>query len=318
MRIAIIGGGLDMLTLPEALNEWCNNVDCYLVQRHADELVKGKPLKVILNELKISNFTVKDELDFQGKIRDKQYDLVFGLGPAWVISEETLRLAKKWVNINSIPLPKYMGGAHSTWQLLNDDNSGSIVFQEIGFPVDQGKILARFNFKYTDEHYYPELRMQENSKQILLSLKFAMDKIMRKSQDSLSYIDISQTEHWPRLSTAIHGWIDWRWSSSEIVRFIHAFGEPFEGAKTELIGHVVYFRQANIIDKGSFHPFGAGTIIRHQSDEQIDVVSSDGIIRVNAIIPEALHRNSIRGLRFHTSVDKLETAKKTNLFSKDM
>lgn len=318
MRIAIIGGGLDMLTLPQTLRKWSNLIDCYLVDRHANAMFNGKSLKELLNDAKILNFLVKDELDFRAKISDKHYDLIFGLGPAWIISRKTLSLANLWININAIPLPRYMGGAHSTWQLLNDDNSGSILFQEIDFPVDKGKIFAKFDFSYTKEQASPEARLRENSRQLLLNLETVMNEIIEGKHDSASYLDFSQAEYWPRLSTEIHGWIDWGWTSVEIIRFIGAFGDPYEGAKTELMGHVVYFRHAHMLEERTFHPFTAGTIVRHQSNHGVDVAVTDGIIRLNALIPEALRRKSLRGLRFHTPIDKLEIAKTTNLFSKDM
>jgi methionyl-tRNA formyltransferase len=318
MRIAIIGGGLDMLTLPHALRKWSHIIDCYLVDRHANAIINGKSLLELLNDAQIPNFLVEDELDLQSKIGDKHYDLIFGLGPAWIISRKTLGLANLWININSIPLPRYMGGAHSTWQLLNEDDSGSIVFQEIDFPVDQGKILAKFDFSYTKEQASPEARLRENSRQLLLNLETAMIGIIEGKHDSTRFLDLSQAEYWPRLSTKIHGWVDWGWTSVEIVRFIAAFGEPYEGAKTELMGHVVYFRHAHMLEERTFHPFSAGTIVRHQPNGGIDVAVTDGIIRLNVLIPEALPRKSLKGLRFHTPIDKLEIAKTTNLFSTDM
>ena len=307
-----------MLTLPKALNKWCDDVDCYLAVRHATEKINGESLGELLNKSRIRNFIVENELEFQGMIRQKEYDLVLGMGPAWVISRETLKFAGFWVNINSIPLPKYMGGAHSTWQLLNGDDIGSIVFQEIGFPVDEGRILKRFDFSYSLGHNSPLARLRENSKQLLHHIEEVMSILLKDPSVSQGFIDPSEAEFWPRLSTDIHGWIDWQWTSLEIITFIHAFGDPFEGAKTELLGRIIHFKEAILIEQRVFHPFSRGIIIRHNRDESIDVVVADGIIRLNPIFPQTIELKSLKGLRLHTPFDKLEKAKKSNLNSEDM
>ena len=45
------------------------------------------------------------------------------------------------LNFNGIPVPKYLGGAHYTWQILNSDKSGGNVLQEITENIDKGPIL---------------------------------------------------------------------------------------------------------------------------------------------------------------------------------
>jgi methionyl-tRNA formyltransferase len=142
--------------------------------------------------------------------------------------------------------------------------------------------------------------------------------ILDDAKVSQGFIDLSEAEYWPRLSTDIHGWIDWQWTSLEIIRFIHAFGDPFEGAKTELLGRVIHFKEAFLIEQRIFHPFSQGIITRHNADESIDVVVADGIIRLIPIFPQTIGLKSLKGLRLHTPFDKLEKAKKSNLNSKDM
>ena len=47
-------------------------------------------------------------------------------------------------------------------------------------------------------------------------------------------------DYYPRLSTKINGWIDWSWKPENLERFINAFDEPYEGAKTYLYNDEVY------------------------------------------------------------------------------
>lgn len=318
MRIALLGGGLDVLALPSALRSHCESVDCYLAPRHALEVYNGMTLKELLDESHITNFVVENDFVFQSLIKDESYDLVFGLGPAWIISKKTLSLASKWVNINPIPIPKYLGGAHSTWQVLHQDNLGSIVFQEIGFPVDRGKIIARFDFTYSSEQSDTESRLNENSKQLNQIISEAVTAITQTSSNSKIDQGFGNREYWPRLNTESQGWIDWSWTALEIVRFILAFGRPFVGAHSELLGEVVYFEEAVLLEHKELHPFSAGIIVRSNSQHTLDIAVKDGFLRVKVRLPVTLTPQYIEGLRFHTPVEKLELAKKISLRTKDL
>lgn len=318
MRIALLGGGLDMLSLPHALGKWCQSVHCYLAPRHGREEFDGVTLGNLLNNSKIQNFLVKSESELKLMIKNQEYDLILGIGPAWIISEETLLLAKNWVNINAIPIPKYMGGAHSSWQLLNGDFAGAITFQELSLPVDTGKILAMFRFPYLPEHSTPELRLRENSRQLLLVLTEAMNAIISSSVGMNEELNLGESEYWPRLNTEIHGWIDWGWRGLEIVNFIQAFGSPYPGAHSELLNETVYFKAAVVLESMKLHPFSAGIIIKSHSNGSIDIATKDAILRVTIKQVENMASKRLEGLRFHTPIEKLELARTTNLRSKDM
>ena len=69
--------------------------------------------------------------------------------------------------------------------------------------------------------------------------------------------------YWPRLSTEINGYIDWNMSTSNIIKFINAFDDPYEGCKTFLNKKVVYFKSVEIykIEK-NYHPFQKGLVFR--------------------------------------------------------
>ena len=318
MKIALLGGGMDIHALPLALSSLCPSVDCYLAPRYAREIFDGKTLEERLNDSGIRNFIVNDESAFQFLIKDKGYDLILGLGPAWILSETTLSLANRWVNINPIPIPKYLGGAHSTWQLLHHDDLGSIIFQEISFPVDRGQVLARFDFTYSSEHTTPESRLAENSRQLIRIIKEAVGRIEEKPKHLHNDVDFLNREYWPRLNTETHGWIDWHWTGLEIVRFVQAFAQPYVGAHSELLGEKVYFENAIFLESRDLHPFSAGIIVRSNSRASLDVAVKDGILRVAMKLPVKSDLQYIEGLRFHTPVAKLELAKKVNLRSRDM
>jgi methionyl-tRNA formyltransferase len=318
MKIALLGGGLDMNRLSQKLKKQSHHVHCFLTLRHSQEDFNGITLMELLIESQVNYTIVDTELDLRNKINSEEFDLVLGLGPAWVISRDTLRCAKQWVNINFIPVPKFMGGAHSTWQILNEQFSSSIVFQEMSFPVDRGNILARYDFHYGPEHLTPQSRFEENSRQLMLFIDDALLKISIKNGTPKVSIDYKDREYWPRLNSEIHGWIDWNWSGEEIAKFVGAFGSPYIGAHTNLLGNTLYFRTAEFSECENIHPFSAGIIIRQETKNEFIVAVRGGHLKVTIIVAPTLESTFLEGLRFHTPIGKLDLARSTNLRSTDL
>jgi methionyl-tRNA formyltransferase len=318
MNIALLGGGIGMNQLAIALERKSHNVHCYFSPRHAWEEINGISMVKLMNDYGIKHSIAETEQDFGEQIRGKSYDLVLGLGPAWLISRATLNYAKKWVNINSIPAPKFLGGAHSTWQILNQNFIGSTVFQEMEYPIDRGRILAKYDFSYKPEHYTPQSRFEENSRQLILIIEEALHNIMNKVSDQGILIDYSDREYWPRLNSEVHGWIDWAWSGNEIVNFVQAFGSPYIGAHSNLLENTVYFKAAEFVENQGMHPFSAGIIIRQNGKDEFVVAVKGGYLRVLTKPVPNLESLFLEGLRFHSPISKLDIARSTNLRSKDM
>ena len=45
------------------------------------------------------------------------------------------------LNFNPTPIPKFFGGAHYTWQILNKNLDSGLFIQEITKNVDRGEII---------------------------------------------------------------------------------------------------------------------------------------------------------------------------------
>ena len=99
---------------------------------------------------------------------------------------------------------------------------------------------------------------------------------------------------------------------------MQAFGLPFVGAHSELLGEVVYFEEAVLLERKELHPFSAGVIVRSNSQCLLDIAVKDGLIRVKVRLPVKLESEYLEGLRFHTPIEKLEIAKKMYLRAKDL
>ena len=55
----------------------------------------------------------------------------------------------------------------------------------------------------------------------------------------------------PRLNTPTHSYINWNWDAKDIVSFINAFSDPFQGARTFLNKKLFIIKKAKIQKKNS-------------------------------------------------------------------
>jgi methionyl-tRNA formyltransferase len=211
-----------------------------------------------------------------------------------------------------------MGGAHSTWQILNQESIGSIIFQEMDFPVDRGCVLAKYDFLYQPEHRTPQARMEENLRQIVRVIHEALQKVMASADSPGITLDFSSREYWPRLNSEIHGWIDWNWSGEEIASFIGAFGPPYIGAHSNLLGNTIYLKTAEFIETGQVHPFSAGIILRQDGENQFTIAVRGGHLKITTKPISNLKSVFLEGFRFYSPISKLDSARSTNLRSKDL
>lgn len=317
MKIALVGGGEGLLTALIALRPWCSETHSYYSLRHGQEMVNGAQLRSHLSRLEIAHWEAKSEKEFAQLIEQKEYDLVFGIGPEWIFSSFTLELAKRWININIIPFPRYLGGAHVTWQILNGDQEGSVVFQEMTREVDQGAILAKYDFRYSSSNDSPIVRFERNQEELKKTLpqfmsNFSLEKTIPQHRKS-----DQKGEYWPRLRTETHGWIDWNWSALHILRFINAFSHPYPGARTRLGNEIVVIRVGRILESREFHPFSAGIILRKNDGNSLIIACRDAVLELECEIPNDLRHSFLDGSRLFTLLEDLEFARESNLKTKD-
>lgn len=317
MKIALVGGGEGMLLAMSVLRERGSHVHAYCSFRHGQELVRGEQLASQFFSQGLPLSQINSEVEFAKVIDKENYDLIFGMGPEWIFSGTTLSLAKRWVNINIIPYPKYLGGAHVSWQILNGDLRGSVVFQEMIREVDKGKILDKFDFLYSSANDGPEHRFSRNQEELLRALpKFMSSFQLNAPMKDQHFVDEAR-EYWPRLKTDTHGWIDWSWSSLHILSFINAFSAPYPGARTRLGGYVITVLSGKVIEMRDFHPFSVGIILRKPDENSLVVATRDGILELECRLPEKIRCSFLEGSRVFTPSEDLELAMQSHLHTKD-
>lgn len=203
---------------------------------------------------------------------------------------------KKVINVHTTPLPKYRGAASDTWMILNGEwgtkQYGCMHFIDEG--IDTGDIIAKEYYKIPERCYPIDIfkkRMDLYSSLVPKGLnKLNSEGFKPIKQDS------SKATTFPRLFTPKDGRVDFKnFAGNEIIRFIHAFGYPYEGAHVYLSDKKVNILEAEFFEDNRFHSFANGLIFGKSLKSNAKVVVNGGYIIIKKI--------EVNG--DHASVDKI-------------
>jgi methionyl-tRNA formyltransferase len=292
-------------------------VAAILAPRHAEERLPlgGEVTLPAFRALGIPVFVVPDLNDARDLLKGEWTGLdalAFCFGAAWIFKPEVLRaFGAGMVNYNPIPVPRYLGGAHYTWQILNGDRSGGCILQLITKRLDRGAILraryfripavARTPADYFLAYHRPGCELMDGAlKDIMAGRRFKL-----KDYESLN----ARRLYLPRLNTLRNGYIDWRWSGAEIERFCCAFDRPYAGAGSFIDGVEIRLGDVRLEKETKFHPFLSGLIVRRLGD-RVWIAVDGGTLRVGSLRAEGADVKALarEGRRFATPTDKLHEA----------
>ena len=287
-RIMLIGGGDLMLFTAERLRETGYNVLAALAPRHAVEtlpLAKQVTLEAFRDK-GIEAFvaeTAADILSADTAPWRGEAAMALCFGPAWVFSQNVLAAFDTgMINFNGIPVPRYLGGAHYSWQIMNGDRTGACVLQTITMDIDRGPVLRRSDFDLAagvripqDYFVANDLRGRRFLGAVISDIKVGT----AFTPEPFSDLDPDRL-YFPRLFTPENAWIDWSWDGTEIEKFCCAFDDPYPGARTLCDGEIICLRGVRIEPVPvQFHPYQSGLIVRRQGDI-IWVATVGGLLRI--------------------------------------
>ena len=236
------------------------------------ELIKRKI------EYKCFNKFDDNALKFVNKLKNKN-SIIISLNSIWIFNKKTISKLKTIYNYHNIDLPRFRGAACHSWRIMMEVMKTTLNIHLVSEKIDQGVILLRKKIKIPKyclnlSDFYNHLTPYETD----LFEEF----IKNLNKKKLKFIKQNNSEsfYWPALKTHINGFIDWNWTSKEIVSFCHAFDSPFIGISTFLNNHKIHLTNGKISDKKKFHPFQIGLIYR-RIKSRIFVVTSDGGVSFN-------------------------------------
>ena len=308
--VTLIGSGDLMVQVAKYLRDKDIAVQVLYAKRHFDEAVFKLLESFGAKVVKCYDYpdTIPDVFD---SIQDYN-SLCLCFGPVWIFSPKFISwFGGRIFNYNGIPIPSYLGGAHFTWQILNQSWEGGCFIQQITSDIDRGLIVKSFRYSILESiDVKPRDFELANLKYGFSFLKEFLSEVISSNQIvfSCENIDWNQLTYFPRLHTSMHGWIDWSWSGDEIRRFCLAFSDPYPGARTSIGAQDVILKSVSFVETEPVHPFCRGLIFRVNKQKGfVDVWVRDGFLRVQSIL-NLNTGDSVSprlGTRFATSPDKL-------------
>jgi RimJ/RimL family protein N-acetyltransferase/methionyl-tRNA formyltransferase len=316
--IVFIGGGKLMLKAMQMAQKLGFSVGALLAKRHASEFIdaqftlekslteNGLPYQVLSNVDEINSSIIGEA---------SKCCIALCFGPAWIFPDEVIdRFSAGMMNFNGIPIPRYLGGAHYTWQILNGYKRTGCHIQLITSNVDRGDLIMSADFNLASKITVPSEYFDENE-------DIGIDFLTKFFQQVKSRVDFKLVEfselnnarlYFPRLITRENGWINWCWDGRHILSFCRAFASPYPGASTFCNGvriSLLKVEHIHDIQHESFHPFCSGLVVRVEPTN-FCVAVSDGILRVTLWkVEEGADAFVIReGDRMHTDLKTLELA----------
>jgi len=263
-------------------------VTAIVAPRHAEQTlpISGDNQIDALKEVGADTHTVEDINhwpEFPALTAAASHALALCFGPAWIFSQDVMaRFGAGMINFNGIPVPRYLGGAHYTWQIMNGDRTGACVLQEITAHVDHGAILRRRDFVHPPAVRIPQGYFESNYDEGTAFLAEVLAEMKAgKPFEPVPFESIdSGRVYFPRLFTVENGHIDWSWTAHEIERFCCAFDRPYPGAATEIDKTLVRLSDVRVEPlEGGTHPFANGLVVRRRPDEAW-IAAQDGILVV--------------------------------------
>lgn len=318
-RVVAYGAGEVLITAVETAQNLGFEVSVVTAPRQADNEIDGKSMVNLLRSRGVET-VVTGNVNQDDQVNELAGEHTVGLsfGAAWIFEESIIDAHDGWlVNFHGSRLPQDRGGGGFSWRILRDDPMGYSQAHLITPTIDTGDILITDEYRFpesctTPAEYATYAREQETK---------IVTELLQGIANGREFETTSQPEYlssyWPRLSTEKHGYIDWEWSLEDIVQFIRAFSDPYEGAKTYINGSKVRFKQSeSFYGDGTFHPFQTGILYR-KNDERGYIATPDGSLIVENVVDEGgtqMLSNIALGDRFYTPTERLNEAQKTRVY----
>ena len=314
-KYILFGGGLLLIYSAKRLKELGLEVFVVTSERHSKEMrcidSKTKTLLEWLDENQIESVISKDiSIDERVLSLISVTTIGISFGAAWIFNQKFIDLFNgNFFNTHGSQLPKNRGGGGFSWRIMQGERLGVSLIHKVDEGVDTGDIVFSKEYNFPEKCKTPldYKKYSDNRYNELLDIFF--DKVKNLESFDISIQQEKYSSYWPRLSTDIHGFIDWNWALIDIERFICAFDEPYDGASTFVNGVKVRVKNCySSFDDGTFHPFKTGLIYR-KNDKSVYVASEDGSIIINQVLDDKGHDMKQKlqvGDRFYTPQNFIE------------
>lgn len=321
----IIGGGRLVAYLCKDLINKNISFSIFTAPRHLDDIIDNEETTFkdffINNEIPFFvSKNINSDTEFLNQLNNNC--LVIGIGQAWTVDYMIIdKLNGRFVDFMGIALPQNRGGAHYTWQILSQNKLGGCNIETVDKYSRQGKrdtgiLIKSLSYFFPSSANTPMDYFEYAVDKELEFLNEFIIEVENNFQFNLIHVNENYSTYFPRLNTLKNAYIDWRWSSEEIKRFIDAFDKPYPGAGTMIEEKLVRIRGVQLIKTdGFFHPFQVGLIYRIV-DDKLFVASKEGTLIISEVKNEKnnlINSELECGMRFHTPQNLIEKGLTTKI-----
>ncbi len=243
--------------------------------------------------------------------------LFISFSSRWIFKKKHINnyFKNNLINFHGSRLPIDSGGGGFSWRILKNDRIGNLLFHLVDDKIDHGPIISYETFLFPTKCKIPKDFYDYQLPKTILFYKNFIYKLKNNEKFNLSSQNNYNRSYFPRLYTKINSWIDWNMNSDNLEKFIDAFDDPYEGAKTRINGILVNIKKVQLHSaETNNHNFLKGLIIRKYED-WILVCTSD---HKSLIIQEVLNNKKINilnklkvGDRFFTKQYDIENSLKS-------
>jgi RimJ/RimL family protein N-acetyltransferase/methionyl-tRNA formyltransferase len=318
-NFVLIGGGDLLLETVRYASHLGFRVTVVMAPRHANEALPLSRKNAESECRRVADeVVVTEDINSLPELADQSWtgaqSLALCFGPAWIFSQAVISSFNAgMLNFNGIPIPRYLGGAHYTWQILNGSRQGGCFIQEITPDIDRGDILRAARFELPAELTTPQDYFNANHKVGKVFLEQFLSDVKNLAVFPCTpFADLdAERLYFPRLLTKSNAYIDWHWTGDEIAKFCCAFDEPYMGAATSLGGKDVKMKRVRFVAQAeSFHPYTSGLVVRKIGSE-IWVAAKGGLLHIGCVV-DGTGRDILKdvreGMRFATSPEQVYRA----------
>ncbi len=224
--------------------------------------------------LKNFEYKVFNKVDKKFKIYvKKNYDidntLFVSLGSRLIFKEKDIKnyFKNNLINFHATRLPYDSGGASTSWKIMKNDRIDNQLVHLIDQGIDTGPILQTANSVIPKEYQTPREIDEFSMSNFLIFFELFIKKIKKKKKFKLINQPKYIGNYNPRLNSNVNSWVDWTMSSYELVNFINAFEDPYDGAQTKINNIDVRIKKVQLHGgEISNHPYMSGIISRHDKE----------------------------------------------------
>jgi methionyl-tRNA formyltransferase len=313
-KIMLFGGGQIIARFASILDKYELESLIITSNRHAQEIIdESSTFEELLTENN-RRFIITPDINESRVINEITGEtLGISSGAAWLFNAEFINLFEgRLLNAHGSRLPHDRGAGGFSWRIMRRESLGAILLHKIDPGVDTGEIVKYEEYVFPVACRKPIDYQKYNVQRYIEFLEEFIKEILAGKDFNLTPQQESFSIYFPRLSTDVHGFIDWNWTAEEIESFICAFDSPYKGASTFLNGRRVRLKDCHLTKSdGTFHPFQYGMIYRI-TDYGLLVAARGGSLIIENIENEegkSLLKGIRLGDRFHTPIEYIEKAK---------